>query len=211
MGLTGMGESWWLRAVQSLNHALFLAIGWAGFQAAAPKCLPAIEPGWMIIHWVNLGLAIALVLSRRSKASGVPFLPICLAIYFLSNAIGYSNPRPLTLGGVRFNNTIMGNIVFGALLVGERLYRLRRSAAETARLAGQFAAARSVQQMLLLGSVPDTPGLVIDPVCRPADEVGGDFFRILAAPGAETLLIVGDVSGQGLKAAMVVRGIVGAL
>jgi serine phosphatase RsbU (regulator of sigma subunit) len=50
---------------------------------------------------------------------------------------------------------------------------------------------------------------------RPAREVGGDFFQILPVevPGQarSTLIVLGDVSGKGLKAAMAVSFIVGAL
>ncbi|MBL8215811.1 MAG: SpoIIE family protein phosphatase [Bryobacterales bacterium] len=39
---------------------------------------------------------------------------------------------------------------------------------------------------------------------RPADEVGGDFFQVMELGDGEVLVVVGDVSGKGLKAAMVV-------
>ena len=68
-----------------------------------------------------------------------------------------------------------------------------------------------MQEILLTGRAVETPGYAIDPVYYPAGEVGGDFFRILAAAGGGTLLVVGDVSGKGLKAAMLVSVIVGAL
>ena len=46
---------------------------------------------------------------------------------------------------------------------------------------------------------------------QPAEQVGGDFFRILPAPGGATLVLVGDVSGKGMGAAIVVSVIVDAL
>jgi serine phosphatase RsbU (regulator of sigma subunit) len=45
---------------------------------------------------------------------------------------------------------------------------------------------------------------------RPAEEVGGDFFQLIPLVGGATLLLLGDVSGKGLKAAMTVSLIVGA-
>ena len=45
----------------------------------------------------------------------------------------------------------------------------------------------------------------------PASEVGGDFFQVLPADDGSLLIVVGDVSGKGLKAAMTVSAIVGAL
>ena len=46
---------------------------------------------------------------------------------------------------------------------------------------------------------------------RPAQEVGGDFFQIIPLDGGSTLVVLGDVSGKGLKAAMAVSLIVGAI
>jgi phosphoserine phosphatase RsbU/P len=45
----------------------------------------------------------------------------------------------------------------------------------------------------------------------PARQVGGDFFRIIPEAHGSVLLVVGDVSGKGLKAAMTVSTIMGAL
>jgi hypothetical protein len=44
---------------------------------------------------------------------------------------------------------------------------------------------------------------------RPAQEVGGDFFQIIPLDGSSTLVVLGDVNGKGLKAAM--APIVGAI
>jgi serine phosphatase RsbU (regulator of sigma subunit) len=52
--------------------------------------------------------------------------------------------------------------------------------------------------------------LRIENVYRPTQEVGGDFFPI-AAVGEQTRVIIGDVSGKGLGAAMLVSPIIGAL
>src|SRR5262249_52297841 len=45
----------------------------------------------------------------------------------------------------------------------------------------------------------------------PAAEVGGDFFRVIALPSGRSLVVIGDVSGKGLRAAMIVSMIVGML
>src|SRR5260370_21938824 len=45
----------------------------------------------------------------------------------------------------------------------------------------------------------------------PASEVGGDFYQIMPANDGSLLVVVGDVSGKGLKAAMTVSAIIGAL
>jgi serine phosphatase RsbU (regulator of sigma subunit) len=76
--------------------------------------------------------------------------------------------------------------------------------------------ARQVQQLLVPATPPATPGFSVESVYLPAQQVGGDFFQVL--PGDDgslldgsLLIVVGDVSGKGLKAAMTVSTIVGAL
>ena len=72
--------------------------------------------------------------------------------------------------------------------------------------------AQHVQQILIPTELPQIPGLTIDSAYRPAREVGGDFFQVL--PGDEpgsVLIVVGDVTGKGMQAGMLVATIVGAL
>lgn len=72
--------------------------------------------------------------------------------------------------------------------------------------------ARQVQQVLIPDRLPFVKGLTIKSEYRPAREVGGDFFQILPGeiPGT-VLMIVGDVTGKGLQAGMLVALIVGAV
>ena len=56
-----------------------------------------------------------------------------------------------------------------------------------------------------------TPGFAIEAVYIPAQEVGGDFFRLFPGPDGSLLVVIGDVSGKGVKAAMLVSLTVGLL
>jgi Stage II sporulation protein E (SpoIIE) len=71
--------------------------------------------------------------------------------------------------------------------------------------------ARQVQQLLVPATPPTTPGFSVESVYLPAQQVGGDFFQVLPGEDGSLLIVVGDVSGKGLKAAMTVSTIVGAL
>jgi hypothetical protein len=74
----------------------------------------------------------------------------------------------------------------------------------------EFEAAREVQEHLVAPAV-DVPGFKIESVYAPAKQVGGDFFRVLPDDAGSVLVVVGDVSGKGLRAAMTVSTIMGAL
>jgi phosphoserine phosphatase RsbU/P len=81
---------------------------------------------------------------------------------------------------------------------------------ETSSLRVEFEAAREVQQQLVT-ALPATPGFRIEAAYRPATQVGGDFYRVLPGENGEVLVVLGDVSGKGLRAAMTVSAIVGSL
>jgi phosphoserine phosphatase RsbU/P len=76
---------------------------------------------------------------------------------------------------------------------------------------GELAAAREIQQVMLPEKIEDVPGFQIETVYRPAQEVGGDFFQILPITDGGLLVVVGDVAGKGLPAAMLVSVLVGAI
>jgi serine phosphatase RsbU (regulator of sigma subunit) len=55
------------------------------------------------------------------------------------------------------------------------------------------------------------PGFKVECIYQPADQVGGDFFQQLSDGRGGMLIVVGDVSGKGLPAAMMVSVLVGAI
>jgi hypothetical protein len=83
---------------------------------------------------------------------------------------------------------------------------------ETARLVDDMKQAQEVQQVLIPEKLPQVPGLTIESEYRPAREVGGDFFQIIPhSTDGSVLVVVGDVTGKGLQAGMLVAMIVGVI
>jgi len=89
-----------------------------------------------------------------------------------------------------------------------RHVRLER---DKAALDSELAAAREIQRLMVPEELPPTPGYAIDSVYRPAAQVGGDFFQVIPLGGGQTLVVVGDVSGKGISAAMIVSMLIGML
>jgi len=81
-------------------------------------------------------------------------------------------------------------------------HRFTRVSREQARSAAELDAAREIQQQLVPAEPAPVAGYQIEAAYLPAQEVGGDFYQVLAQPNGGTLIAVGDVSGKGLKAAM---------
>ncbi len=89
------------------------------------------------------------------------------------------------------------------------ILRFARTRRDEERQAAELEAARTVQQVLIPEEVPAIPGLALECVYKPAGQVGGDFFQILPTPNNGALIVIGDVSGKGMPAAMAVSLLVG--
>jgi hypothetical protein len=100
--------------------------------------------------------------------------------------------------------------LFAAIIYAVYRYILEQQARRAA-LEQEMQSAREIQQVLIPEALPSLEGYSITSAYTPAQEVGGDFFQILAHPDGSTIVAVGDVSGKGLKAAMNVSMIVGVM
>lgn len=108
----------------------------------------------------------------------------------------------------------VGDVVSFIFLLALLIFLVRRfslARKEEERMAAELDAAKTVQSLLIPATSPATPGFAVENVYLPAQEVGGDFFQVLPDHDGSLLVVVGDVSGKGLRAAMTVSAIVGAL
>src|ERR687897_400391 len=79
----------------------------------------------------------------------------------------------------------------------------QQEAQERERIEQELRVARMIQQTLLPKSLPELEGHQLEVYYQPAREVGGDFYDFLRLPDGRLGLIVGDVSGKGVPAAIV--------
>jgi sigma-B regulation protein RsbU (phosphoserine phosphatase) len=80
--------------------------------------------------------------------------------------------------------------------------RLRKEAEVAQLLLREMEIARDVQQHLLPQDLPPIPGLDYAGYCRSAEYVGGDYYDFLPMPEGGLLFTLGDVSGKGIAAAV---------
>jgi sigma-B regulation protein RsbU (phosphoserine phosphatase) len=84
---------------------------------------------------------------------------------------------------------------------------LAQEAAQHERLNREIEIAREVQQTLLPQGGPDVPGIEYAGICRPALGVGGDYYDFLQLPGGSFGFAIGDVSGKGVAAALLMASL----
>jgi serine phosphatase RsbU (regulator of sigma subunit)/ketosteroid isomerase-like protein len=82
---------------------------------------------------------------------------------------------------------------------------------ERERVEQELHVARSIQQASLPKEVPELEGWEISPQYRPAREVGGDFYDFHPLSGGCLGLVVGDATGKGVPAALVMSTTCGML
>jgi hypothetical protein len=119
----------------------------------------------------------------------------------------------LHLGRYAFDTRfLLDTLLFTVLLLTIARRQLEEGRRQ-AQIETELRSAREVQQLLIQKEVPKIPGFSIASVYKPAAEVGGDFFQVLPLSGSGrdtgALIILGDVSGKGLRAAMTVSMIIG--
>ncbi|HEY6846526.1 MAG TPA: PP2C family protein-serine/threonine phosphatase [Terracidiphilus sp.] len=114
--------------------------------------------------------------------------------------------RPIPVSATNLFDFLVQISIFTILVL--RFARTRR---DEERQASELEAARTVQRVLIPEEIPSIPGLALECVYKPAGQVGGDFFQILPIPTNGALIVIGDVSGKGMPAAMTVSLLVGTL
>lgn len=86
----------------------------------------------------------------------------------------------------------------------EELDAANRQAAEFAR---EVEAARAVQERLFPKQLPVSNGWEFAALCLPARAVGGDYYDLFEVKPGKVLMALGDVSGKGLGAALLMSGV----
>lgn len=82
-----------------------------------------------------------------------------------------------------------------------------RETAQRERMNRELEIAREVQEHLFPQRFPVVPGLEYAGHCRPAREVGGDYYDFLELPHGRLGIAIGDVSGKGVGAALMMASL----
>jgi len=171
---------------------VMLVRGWLRGNKEALLLLPAILLGCFADYWNFV----------RNVAS-----------FFHLTALYPYLPFTVSVGSYDVDFWRVGDFAFYVAVLLFLILRTVRIAHERALAAAELEAARTVQQVLIPENIPNIPGFLLQSVYKPAGQVGGDFFQILPVKdkngGGGVLVVIGDVSGKGMPAAMTVSLLVG--
>lgn len=183
------------------------------------------------LHWFNAATyLVAIPLSllmipilvlgfRRDRLEAIlAAFPIVLGSYsgygsYLLNTFHIRNQfYPFGLGVAVGNVVAMLQIVVVGALALRRFVRTQVVESLTRQAAKKdLEQAQQLQQRVLVPEIVHSTVFSVESEYRPAQTVGGDFFQTLTRPDGTLLVVIGDVSGKGVSAAMLVAVLVGAI
>jgi Stage II sporulation protein E (SpoIIE) len=174
--------------------------------------------GWSIFVFGTL-IAAAV---RRNFEAGLFLVPLGFSVVAIVDAIvgsamnggsgtTYTSPLTMQAGPIPIHISNIGGFAGILVIVLIVFFRYLRVQRDQEHATNELAAARGVQELLIPQEKLATPGFEVDSVYSPASEVGGDFFHVQTMGREGLLVIIGDVAGHGLKAAMNVSLLMGAL
>jgi phosphoserine phosphatase RsbU/P len=207
----------WLRYTAPILAGIapsLLFIGHGSLDAAALAVVLPLSMLWFVGWSVFVFVTLATAALRRNFEAGLFLVPLVFNLIGIAsdlNGRSYQPPLTLVAGPIPIHFASIADfsgILVIVIIIFGRFLRIHR---EQQRVSNELEAARSVQELLIPREKIATPGFEVDSVYTPANEVGGDFFHVQAAPDGGMLVVIGDVAGKGLKAAMNVSMLMGAL
>jgi uncharacterized membrane protein len=177
---------------------------------------------WFLLWLLFCFIVLIAATLRRNYEAGLLLIPLMLSFVGLAEPIftsgmmdtsGHPYHSPLTVyaGPIPIHFASIADFVGMltiVLIIFGRFLRIQR---DQERASSELAAARSVQELMIPQEKVKTPGFEVESVYNPAAEVGGDFFHVETTRDGGLLVVIGDVAGKGLKAAMNVSMLMGAL
>jgi hypothetical protein len=177
---------------------------------------------WVIGWLLFCGITLVAATIKRNFEAGLLLLPLVLSFVGILEPLAtagikdfsghpYRSPLTMQAGPIPIHFAAIAEFIGMLVIVIIIFVRFLRIHRDRERASSELAAARSVQELMIPQERLKTPGFEVDSVYNPANEVGGDFFHVESTEEGGLLVVIGDVAGKGLKAAMNVSMLMGAL
>jgi hypothetical protein len=179
-------------------------------------------PLWIVAWFLFVFITLIIATIQRNFEAGLLLFPFMLSLVGMiepllgggmADMTGRPFVSPLTIqaGPIPIHFASIADftgILVIVIIIFVRFLRVQR---DQERASSELAAARSVQELMIPQEKMVTPGFEVESVYNPANEVGGDFYHVHPTSDGGLIVVIGDVAGKGLKAAMNVSMLMGAL
>jgi sigma-B regulation protein RsbU (phosphoserine phosphatase) len=183
-------------------------VSWRGFTPRSPFTDPMLREGKGIVgHVVHTGEAVCApdvrldpryIMGRASTLSEVA-VPIQLD----GRTIGALNLESDRFAAFHAHDVEVLSFYAEAAAIAVEKAMLHERLVEAGRMDRQLKVAQQVQERLLPALPPEVPGHELAGVCIPSARVGGDYFDYIPLADGRLGLVVADVSGHDLPAALI--------
>jgi len=211
-----LGRRWPLRVLEAAIGMVCILLTSLNAATEPAGWIPIASKGWGVV-FLALNVVLAAISAWQFRRSpGTRGVAAAMVVWSTTLALTEGGvwihvlPLSYQLGAVAISTEDTATILFITSVGFLLLRRLWTTWTRTRELDAEFEAARQMQQSLVPPAA-GAAGFAVASVYLPSREVGGDFFWTVPAGDGSLLLVAGDVSGKGLKAAMTVATIAGAL
>ena len=218
-------ETWlraaaWLLAAANVVVAVGLRLPLFGFPYTPAAMLHVCSTAGVWLSAAEGLLLLALLIEgfRRDRtaafAAALPILLLGFNSFYVPMLVLFRLPLQFWFGGFSVTVEQLASIfmllIVGWLALRRFLANRDREVIERESVARDMEQARQLQQGVLVAEDVRSPLWSMQVAYHPAQTVGGDFFQTIERPDGTLLLLIGDVSGKGISAAMLVAVLVGA-
>jgi hypothetical protein len=184
----------------------------------------AVPPSWtplaVLLAEMSALLAVSLSLALVAFARRLGGIPISLLLFAaggpVCGLIGrwapfFHFPREFFWFDMTWTWIRLSQLFYALVVAALVIWRAGVRREQERRQQEELAAAKEVQSLLLESPPQPHPEIQVETAYLPASAVGGDFYYVRGFADGSQVALVGDVSGKGLKAAMVVSACIGSL
>lgn len=196
-----MGRGWksslhW----QVVAFAVFAPIGIASdLITRTPGSLEVVNNVLVVLGGINI---IANLLRAEHRRTAELRVVLAGAMIFLLFALN-NNLTALRILPWRFSDETLGFVVFVATLGYAATRAFLRGERDRLSLDNELRTAREIQLAILPTSMPLVEGARFDAAYDPASSVAGDLYDFLTPSATKTGVLVADVAGHGVPAALI--------
>ena len=190
----------YLAFVGAFLNSAAVAIAWVALvRRPAFLHVPVEDWGDYLRNLLELGGALWGLAFRPGRRALAAVLVLAGAV---PTFLFYFDIGSISIGSVSLPVLSISLLLVGCCVAGIMAADAWSAWRHASELQFQFSAARELQQRLVPLALPEVSGMLVEAAYLPASEVGGDFYQVFQYADVAVLIVVGDVSGKGLKAAM---------
>jgi sigma-B regulation protein RsbU (phosphoserine phosphatase) len=183
-------------------------VSWRGFPPRSPLTDPMLRDGKGIVgHVIRTGEVVCAADVRLDpryiEGREATRSEVAVPIQLDGRTIGAFNLESDVPAAFRSKDVEVLSFFAEATAMAVEKAMLHQRLTSADELDRQIRTAQRVQERLLPTELPDVPGHELAGICLPSTRVGGDYFDFVPVPGGQMGLIVADVSGHGLSAAII--------